>query len=294
MKKIVLLVLALAVSAGACLAAELEYFQVYKPKSGMSADEIMQIKYFVKYTKFARDAEFAGKAYYIDKSGSIRERGTLRRRINLGRESDGIAYKDLILFTSPVQVKGLGILTWTYLDPRRDTEQWMWLPSLKKVRKISQAEGDDAFMGADFTVEEITTRKFEDETYKLAGEENFKGYTSVYTKKTYYDGTPVFVIEARPKRANWYYSKRICHIDKATGGDILDEIYDANGKLFRTLFRAYEIYKVDGKDYPAQTLVEGRDLRTGHSTAITNDKIAFDQGFSENMFTERSLAQSRW
>jgi hypothetical protein len=294
MKRIVLFVLALALSIGTCFAAELEYFQVYKPKAGMSAEEIMQIKYFVKYTKFARDAEFAGKAYYIDKSGAIRERGTLRRRINLGRKSDDLAYKDLILFTSPAQVKGLGILTWTYLDPKRDTEQWMWIPSLKKIRKTSQAQADDSFMGADFTVEDITTRKFEDETYKLAGEESFKGYTSAFTKKTYYQGSPVFVIEARSKRAKWYYSKRICYIDKATGGDIFDEIYDANGKLYKTLFRSYEIYKVDGKEYPAQIIIEGEDLRTGHRTVIINDKIAFDQGFSEDMFTERALAQSRW
>ena len=294
MKKIVLFMLALALSAGTCLAAELEYFQVYKPKAGMSAEEIMQIKYFVKYTKFAHDAGFVGKAYYIDKSGSVRERGTLRRRINLGRKSDGLAYKDFNLFTSPVQVKGLGILTWTYLDPKRDSEQWMWIPSLKKIRKTSQAQADDAFMGADFTTEEITTRKFEDETYKLAGEENFKGYTSNFTKKTYYQGTPVFVIEARPKRAKWYYSKRICYIDKATGGDIFDEIYDPNGKLYRTLFRSYEIYNVDGKEYPAQIIIEGQDLRTGHCTVIINEKIAFDQGFSEDMFTERALAQSRW
>ena len=201
MKKIVLLVFALTLCASSCLAAELDYFQVYKPKPGMSADEVMQIAYFVIYTKFAHDAEFWGKAYYIDKSGSVRERGTMRRRLNLDRKSDGIAYKDLILFTSPVQVKGLGILTWTYLSPDRDTEQWMWLPSLQKVRKISQAEGDDAFMGSDFTVEEITTRRFEDETYKMISEDNFKGYTSNFTKKTYYQGSPVFVIEARPKRA---------------------------------------------------------------------------------------------
>jgi hypothetical protein len=188
----------------------------------------------------------------------------------------------------------LGILTWTYLDPKKETDQWMWIPSLKKIRKVSQSQGDDSFMGADFTVEEITTRKFEDETYTLIGEKNFAGYTSEYTKKTYYQGTPVFVIEAKPKRAHWYYSKRLCYIDKATGGDIFDEIYDPNGKLYKTLFRGYEIYKVDGKDYPAQIIIEGKDLRNGHITVITNDEIKFDQGLSESEFTEATLTQSRW
>jgi len=294
MKKLWLLLACVFLLLGYACAEELEYSQVYKPKAGMSADEIMQIKYFVKYTKFAKDVQLEGKAYFIDPSGSIRERGTLRKRINLGRKSDGMAYKDFNMFTYPTQVKGLSILTWTYLGSKKQSDTWMWIPSLKKVRKVSQSQGDDSFMGSDFTVEEISTRRFEDEAYTLIDDEKFQGYTSGYTKKTYYEGTPCFVIEAKPKREHWYYSKRIVHIDKATGGDILDEVYDPNGKLFKTLFRQYEIYNVNGKEYPAQVLIEGKDLRTGHSTVIINEKITFDQGIPESFFTETTLTESRW
>ena len=294
MKKILLLLLCTTMVLGLASAAELEYFQIYKPRAGMSADEVMQLAYFVQYTKFAKDAQFEGKAYFIDKAGSVRERGTERKRINLGRKSDGLAYKDFNMFTSPSQVKGLSILTWTYLDPKKQTDTWMWIPSLKKIRKVSQSQADDSFMGSDFTVEEISTRKFEDETYKLLKEERFKGYTSIHTKETYYAGTPVLVIEARPKRSPWYYSKRIAYIDKATGGDIYNEVYDQNGRLFKTLFRKYEMYNVFGKEYPAQTIIEGHDLRTGHKTVIINEKITFDQGLPESFFTETTLNQSRW
>jgi len=293
MKKLLFLLLGLALVCGSALAAELDYFQVYKPKGGMTADDIMQIEYFVKYTRFAHDVTMLGKAYFIDRSGSVREKETARMRITLGRKSDDIAYKDIVMFTSP-QVKGLATLTWTYMNPSRQTDSWLWVPSLKKIRKISAANGDDSFMGSDFSVEDIITRKFEDETYALLREENFKGYTCEFDNKVYYKDTPCYVIECKPKRMPWYYSKRVLWVDKDSGGGIYEEKYDPKGRMFMTLFKRFEIYKVNGKDYATQTLLEGKDLRNGHRTVIINDNIKYDQGLSEQSFTERALIQSRW
>jgi hypothetical protein len=293
MKKLLVLFAAVVLIWNIGLAAELEYFQVYKPKDGMTADEIMQIEYFVKYTRFAHDVNMGGKAYFIDKSGSTREKETARLRITLGRKSDDIAYKDLVIFTTP-QVRGLGTLTRTYMDPKRQADTWLWVPSLKKIRKISNANADDSFLGSDFTIDDILTRRFEDETCTLIGTENFKGYNSEYDKKTYFKDAPCFVIECKPKKSPWYYSKRILWVDKNTGGGIYEEMYDPLGRMFKTLFKDYEIIKVNGKDYPAQILLEGKDLRTGHRTVIINTDIKFDTGLSEDLFTERALTQTRW
>ena len=294
MKRAVLVVMALvSLLYGTALALDLEYFQVYKPKDGMTADDIMQVEYFVKYTKFAHDAYFEGKAYFVDKGGTTLEKETLRKRITLGRKSDEVAYKDLVIFTTP-QVRGLGTLTWTYMDPKKQQDSWLWVPSLKKIRKISTANADDSFLGADFTTEDILTRRFEDETYTLVGVKNFQGYTCEYDKKTYFKDAPCFVIECKPKRSPWYYSKRILWVDINTGGGIYEEKYDALGRKFNYIFKDYELYKVNGKDYPAQVIVEGKDLRTGHRTTIINTVIKFDLGLSEDMFTERTLTQTRW
>ncbi|MDD5618143.1 MAG: outer membrane lipoprotein-sorting protein [Candidatus Omnitrophica bacterium] len=295
MKRIMFLVLAMITLAWGCLfAEELQYFNVYRPKQGMTADEIMQIKYFNKYTLFAHDVFYTGKAYFIEKSGSTRERSTARKRINLGRKSDGIAYKDFTLFTAPTQVKGLGNLSWTYLDPKKQQDVWLWLPSLKKVRKISASAADDSFLGCDFTVEDISTRRFSDETYKMVKEENFSGYTSNFSKKTYYKGTPCYVIEATPKRANWYYAKRLVWIDKQYGTNIYEEKYDAKGNKFQYIFRWSEIHNIGGKEYPVQMFLEGEDLRSGHRTVIINETVDIDKGLSEQDFTESALSRSRW
>lgn len=278
---------------GNLYAAELDYHRVYKSQEVMSIEEIMQIAYFVQYTKFARDYESTGYVYLVDRTGT-RQRTFLRQRILLGRPSDGIAYKDLVAFTAPGAVKGLATLTWSYIDPERVQNQWLWLPSLKKVRKISAARSDDSFMGSEFTVEEITLRQFEDERYSLLREEPFKGYNCEFNSKTYHQGSDCFVIEAKPKKSPWYYSKRIVWIDKNTGGDIYQEIYDPKGRLYKKIFKDYQILNVEGKDYATQMLLEVKNLRTDGRTVIEMKNIKYDQGLSEELFTEKSLMRSRW
>ncbi|MBL7084877.1 MAG: outer membrane lipoprotein-sorting protein [Candidatus Omnitrophica bacterium] len=299
MKKIILILLSLAFMGCAfgttsLFALELKHHQVYKLKGGMNLDDIMQIVYFNLYTKFAHDYQSTGYVYLIEKSGAKRERTFLRQRIILGRTEGDIDYKDVTMFTGPTSVKGLGILSWTYMEYGRDPDQWLWLPSLRKIRKISAAQGDDSFLGSDFTTEEITTRKFEDETYKLLKEDKFSGYTADFNNIAYFKGADCFVVEARPKRDPWYYSKRVIWIDKETGGDVYQEIYDATGRKYKIILKNYEIMKVDGRDYPTQRLLEVKDLRTGHSTVIEMKDIKFDQGLEESHFSERMLRRSKW
>lgn len=293
-RRVIVLAMGITALCTLAFAAALEYHRIYKPTPGMSADEIMEIKYFNKYSLFAHDYESIGDVVFIEKDGSKRNRRFLRQRIILGRPSDDVSYKDLIMFTEPTSVKGLATLTWNYMNSSRDQDVWLWLPSLRKIRKVSANQADDSFMGGDFTVEEITSRRFTDETYKLVSEENFKGYTSIYDGKVYHKDEPCYVIEATPKRKPWYYSKRITYVSKNFGGNILDEIYDPNGKLYRTLFRGWIIIPVDGKEYPAQNRVEGNDLRTGHKTVIIFDEIKFDQRLSEDIFTQKTLMRQRW
>ena len=273
---------------------ELDYGKLYFPKSGMSADEIMRIKYHNKYSLFAQDYLLPEtEILYVDKTGFTRTKKALRKRMVKAGE-DGISYKDLVLITYPTQGKGLAVLTWTYEDTERDQDVWLWIPSLKKVRKISASEDDDSFLGSDFTVEEVSTRGFQDEAYELVGEKTFDGYTFEHTGEVKFEGTPCFVIECTPRKAHWYYSKRIVWIDKETGGNIFEEYYDKRGELFKTLFREWVWYKPESKRYPKQDRLECKDLRTGHRTVILNGPSHYDQGIDEQEFTVRKLLRSKW
>ncbi len=266
---------------------------VLKPRAGMSADDLMRINLYIKFTKFARDYKGIGRFELINKKGFVRTRDWGRYRIILNQRSDIFDYKDLVVILGPQNIKGLSVLTWTYLDPDRNQEVWLWLPSLRKVRRISQSEADDPFMGSEFTTEEMSTRKWEDETYSMIGEKTFEGYTARGDGKTYYKNTDCYVLEARPKRENWYYSKRVVWLDKRFAGLIFDEVYDQAGRRWKTFLKQYEIWE-DG--CIPQLFLEGVDQLTGHTTVIgfLRDKIVFNSGLKEGFFTERTLMRSKW
>ncbi|MCK4245139.1 MAG: outer membrane lipoprotein-sorting protein [Candidatus Omnitrophica bacterium] len=264
--------------------------EVLKPYEGISAEELMKIKYRIKYTKFAKDYQSTGDFYLTDKRGFRRHRRFLRKRITLNRPADGLDYKDMVVITRPANIKGLAVLTWCYLDPKREREQWLWLPSQRKVRRTSPSRPDDAFLGTDFTVEELTSRKWEDETYKILREEKFAGYESKLTGETYYSGLDCYVVEARPKKKDWYYTRRIVWLDKKTGAGIFDEIYDQLSRKSRIIFRKYDFLP----EGPAQALLECINLRTGHWTVVKMSEIKFNIGLKESAFTYKALERTKW
>ena len=261
-----------------------------KPYAGISAEKLMKIMYDIKYTKFAKDFHCIGDFYLNDKRGFSRHRRFLRDRIILNRSADGLDYKDMVVITEPTNIKGLAVLTWSYLDPKREREQWLWLPSQRKVRRTSPSRADDAFLGSDFTVEEVTSRRWEDETYKILRKEKFPGYKSKFTGKTYYKGLDCYVVEAKPKKKDWYYTKRIVWLDQKTGADIFEEIYDQLNRKSRTIFRKYDFLPVG----PAHHILECVNLRTGHWTVVKLSEVKFNSGLKESVFTYKALERSKW
>jgi len=267
--------------------------ETMKPYPGISADDLMKINLYVKFTKFAQDYKGIGFVKLINKKGFARTRDWGRYRILLNRRSEIFNYKDLVVILGPQNIKGLSVLTWTYLDPEKDQEVWLWLPSLRKVRRVSQSEADDPFMGSEFTTEEMSTRKWEDETYKMVGEEIFDGYVSKFNGKTYYKDTACYVLEAEPKRKEWYYSKRVVWLDKRFAGLIFDEVYDPAGRRWKTFIKEYTIWE---NGCLPQIFLEGEDQLTGHITVIGFEEkdIEFNTNLKEGFFTERTLMRSKW
>ena len=262
-----------------------------RPREGMSVDEFMKVYYHIKYVKDCKDYYCFGGLYLVNKKGFQRERRWDRYRIILDRIEDGLEYKDLIVFTKPQHVKGLAVLTWIYLDPKRDQEVWLWLPSLRKIRRVSQPENDDSFLGTDWTYEEVATRRWEDETYRLLGEEVFTGYNSRYNHEEYNKGINCFVVEAKPKKKDWYYMKRNIYLEKETARNIFEELYDSRGVKFKTLSRLWDTF---GGPYATEDYIEVIDRRIDHMSIIDIEDVQYDQGLNENFFSERTLMRSKW
>jgi len=262
------------------------------PDPGMSVDEYTKMWYHLKYSKDCNDYSSHGWVIKKDKHGYIRKQEWLRNMIILRRPSDDLDFKDVVTVINPQNVKGLSVLTWTYISPNKDQEVWLWLPSLRKIRRVSQSEGDDSFIGADSTYDEVMTRKWEDETYTMIGEEKFKGYHSWHTDKSYYGGLDCYVVEATSKKKDWYYVKRRIWFEKDTALNVYEDYYNERGELFKNIFRLWS--DQSEMKYRTYLLPEFTNLKENHSSSLPIQDIKFDRGLDENAFSERVLMRSKW
>ena len=263
-----------------------------RPSAGMSADDLMKIALHTIYSKDSHDYDAVMKDNRINRTGLKLTRNWHRYRIILNRPKDDLDYKDITACTGPENVRGLSILTWTYLSPGRDQDVWLWLPSLRKIRRISQTEGDDSFAGTDFTYEEVVSRKWGDETYAMLGEEKFPGRKSINDGRTYYQDAETYVIEARPKRKDWYYDKRKVTLEKKTGLRILDSYFDEMGRNQKNIFVYWKA--IEGSQLEMEWLLEVDNLEEKHNTIISLEWVKFDVGLKELFFTERTLMRTKW
>jgi hypothetical protein len=127
----------------------------------------------------------------INKGGSERV-----RKIKQFTKDFGDVEKSIMFFTAPADVKNTSFMNWTYDDPDKSDDQWIYLPALKKVKRISSDSKSDYFMGSDFTYDDLGDRKLDDDTHTLLREETI-------------DGIDYYVVESIPKDEDYMYSKTV-------------------------------------------------------------------------------------
>ncbi len=177
-------------------------------------------------------------------------------------------------FTAPPDVKGT--VTMLLEHAGRDDDIWVYLPALKKVRRLVSSNKKDSFVGTDFSYADVIGYKVDEWSYKLLREEAV-------------DGHPSYVIEATPKnatvKANTGYSKRVDTIRKDNLVTVRSDYWDEAGQMLKTsLFTALE--QVDPKRGKWQAMkLEARNLQTGHRTEIKFDNFKANQQVKGSFFT---------
>jgi hypothetical protein len=116
----------------------------------------------------------------IDKNGNTRERAIRSLRRDMGEDTHSIMF-----FLSPADVKDTGFLTYDYDDADADDDQWLYLPALKKTKRIASNDKSGSFMGSDFTYADMTTRELDHYDYRLIKEGDV-------------GGNPVWIVEGIP------------------------------------------------------------------------------------------------
>jgi len=209
----------------------------------------------------------------IDKRGNVREREMISFSKDYGLDSKSVSY-----FLAPANVRDTAMLTWDYADEARDDDQWLYLPALKKVRRISSSDRGDYFMGTDFTFEDIkSTPELGDYHWTLVGSDKL-------------DGFDVWVVDAEPKtkdlKKDLGYSKVRYYVRKDIDMYIKVDFWDRKDRELKHLVST-GIKQVDG----IWTVTGGvmSNVQTHHKTELTFSNHQYNTGLSDRMFTERMI-----
>jgi hypothetical protein len=214
----------------------------------------------------------------------IKERGGSSRELMLDQYSkDGPnGSRGVMQFQRPASVAGTRFLTME--TPRGVNDQWIFLPSIGKVRRIAASEGSGSFMGSDFSYDDIASasRSVDVDNHRLLREETLNGRVC-------------YVLESTPKDSGYQYSRMIQWIDKESSVLYKLELYDRrNVAAGGTLVKVIEMgnFKdVQGRLTPHSTTVT--TVAAGTSTELIIEIIRYDENVPEGVFTTRYLETGR-
>jgi hypothetical protein len=197
-------------------------------------------------------------------------------------QDNGIDNMRLVRFLSPQDVRATATLT--IENSQGDDDIWIYLPALKKTRRLLASNKKDSFVGTDFSYGDIIGFKVAEWRQSILREEPV-------------DGTPCWVVESVPVtpevQDNSGYSKRVQWIAQDSFIAVKGEFFDVAGRPLKTMVAA-ELRKVDpAKDRWQAMRLEAKNLQTGHSTVIQMDNYRANQGLSAQKFAARELEREQ-
>lgn len=189
---------------------------------------------------------------------------------NLEVKEDGD--KGLTIFDEPRDVKGTAFLNHSHIVDADD--QWLYLPALKRVKRISSRNKSGPFMGSEFSFEDLSSFELEKYRFNYLGDEQW-------------DGQATYKLEQVPTDKNSGYTKQIAWIDTLHYRPLKIEFYDRRGALLKTLtFADYTLYL---NQYWRAHRMAMVNHQSGKSTDLITSDLAFKTGLSDKDFQKNIL-----
>ncbi len=188
--------------------------------------------------------------------------------------------RQLMRFTQPADIAGTGFLS--IENKGKEDDNWLYLPAIRKSRRISGSDKKDSFVGTDFSYEDLEPEKLAHFIYKRLKEETI-------------DGIKTWVVEATPentiKKNETSYGKRILWVTQDHHLIKKAEYYDFSGELLK-IFTAGNIMQVPGSDKWRTYEMIIEDYLSGSRTRLEFDEIKINSGLSNSFFTQRFLERT--
>lgn len=184
--------------------------------------------------------------------------------------------KSLLIFDNPRDVKGTAMLTHSHKT--ESDEQWLYLPALRRTKRISSSGKAGAFMASEFTYEDLTSQDIEKFRFKWLRDEE-------------YDGRPCYVLERVPTDPDSGYTKELVWLDQTELRAWKIEFYDRKKTKLKTLTsRKYKKYK--GKYWRAESSMM-TNHQNGKKTEMVWRNIKFNTGLNRRDFEKNVLNRLR-
>ncbi len=211
----------------------------------------------------------------INRSGSVRTRDTRVLRLR-----DDEARRTAIFFQAPTNVKGTAFLNYDYLAPDRTDDRWLYLPAMRRVRRISAADRGDYFLGTDLTYQDIqdsTKFPLEDYTFARRGMETFEGIETI-------------LLEAVPKTEKIAdelgYSRILARINPANWMPVKADYWDTNDNKLKTITLEDQT-EIQGI-WTAMRVV-AVNHKTGHRTELIYSDVVYDVEIEDRELSPSAL-----
>ena len=177
----------------------------------------------------------------------------------------------LIVFDSPADVRGTALLS-------RGEDQWLFLPASEQVRRISTSNRSGAFVGSEFSYEDLTSTAVSAYSWRLLGQQPCGSNTCL-------------TVESRPKDERSGYSRRILWLDASTRRPIKLEFFDRKETLLKTL--SYSEWQSYESKFERAHLWTMQNHQTGKTTSLRFEGFKFKNSFSESDFSQAKLKRVR-
>ena len=211
----------------------------------------------------------------IDKRGKKRIRKLRSMTKDFGEDTHRIMF-----FQQPADVKNTGFLTYDYDDADKDDDQWLYLPALRKSKRIATSDKSGSFMGSDFSYSDMTDRNLEDYDFTLKKEMKVNGHD-------------VWVIQSIPRNDDVIEetgaTKGLAFVRKDNYVVIRSVSWMKKGKKLKFM-EITDLKNIDGIWTPQEMqMTTKRGKTTLHKTILRFSDIKFNQNIDDNVFTVRRL-----
>jgi outer membrane lipoprotein-sorting protein len=225
------------------------------------------------------DSKVELKMILENKQGEKSERNMRLRALEVISDTDGD--KSLTYFSSPADVQGTALLSFTHFKTPDD--QWLFLPALKRVKRIASANKSGSFVGSEFAFEDLLAQEVERFTYKFLREE------ACPTDEA--KALACFVSERFPTYENSGYTRQVSWVDKKDYQVRKIEFYDRKSEHSKTLmFTGYRQYL--GKYWRAHSLAM-ENHQTAKKTTLSFGNFELNAKVDQSEFDPDALARLR-